>query len=101
MRITVHAADEVPIVPLMFPNSQSLCGRASVRQPLNCISALDDVHERYSGNLANTPPKFAITCCDNIAVVRGNTMYQAVVGIGALMRAMEAFEAGIAGHAEK
>lgn len=70
-----------------------------IRQPLYGVPPPHDVHERNTRNFAHAPPELAVARRDDVAAAGGDALDEAVVGVGALVRAREALEARVAGDA--
>jgi len=87
----------------MYKNNQSWNGRTAkdVGQTLNTIPMVTDIHDWDAGHLADATLKVAITRCDNVDLVLVHALDQAVVRIGASVRARQALKPRILGNPAK
>lgn len=83
-----YAQRPKPVYPRLYR-------RTRVWETLDCIPAPDDVHERYAGDLAHTPPQLAIASRDDEALVRRHALHEAVICICAGVRARKPLEARV------
>lgn len=66
-----------------------------VWEALNGVAMLVNVHDRHTGNLAQSSLKILIACRHDVAPVRLNTVHDAVISICALVRAWIALKSGV------
>lgn len=71
-----------------------------IGQPLDNILALCNTNNRHTRNLPYPPLEIAIVCSDKIDSVFLDAVDDAVIGIGALVVALEALPALVAGNAQ-
>jgi hypothetical protein len=74
------------------------CWCTSVGKPFYGVLPPYDVHERYTRDLPDSSSQFTVTRRDDVAFVSSNSLDKAVIGVGAGMRTVQAFEAGISGY---
>lgn len=66
-----------------------------VGHSFNCVFVLGNVHDRNAGYFPYSILQITIVCCHNVAFVLSDSIYDAVVGVGALMQAGNSLEARI------
>jgi hypothetical protein len=71
-----------------------------IGQPLNHVLAARDTHDRHTGDFAYPPLQIAIVGGDNVDPVLQNAVDETVVGIDALVVALEAFPSLVSGDAQ-
>lgn len=73
--------------------SHSLVGQA-----LDGILVLLNINKRYTRHLPQASPQFAVACRDKVALVRLDTVHNAIIGICALVRAGQALETWVTSY---
>lgn len=74
---------------------------ALVRQTLDSVLMLSDVHQRNAGHFAHATTKFSVAGGNDVTLVRVDTVDDAVICIRPLVTARQPFEAGITGDTER
>lgn len=80
------------------PTATSLDRSTLVRQPLDSVPSFDDVHQRHARYFSYTSPELPVTRRDDVTPVRRDPLDEAVICVGARMRAGEPFEARVTGY---
>jgi hypothetical protein len=85
-----HVASRIPI---------PLCRSALIRQPFNCVTPSDNIHQWDPWYLPHPSPQLPITSRNYESLVCSYTLNDAVISISSRMYAANAFEAWVSGDA--